>query len=88
MEKPPRWTVIPRDLMTNLTHKVDKDVENHLRENRVMAGYPGANFNAECWFVEDHFHAAVYVGGKHRATVTAPTPQELMTAVSNDFGWA
>lgn len=94
LPKPPNWPLLddPEDwgskhLMSNFDHEVDQDVAQELRNNQAMAKYAGWNFNADCWFADGQFHAAVHVYGVHRATVSADTPEALMELVSNTFGW-
>lgn len=73
-------------LMSNRDHEVNQDVAQQLRNNQVLAEYSGWNFHATCWFADEQFHAEVCVHHVHRATVSAPTPEELMELVSSDFG--
>lgn len=89
--KVPDWPVLPgepfgKTLMSNFDHDVDQEVAQQLRDGQVMVKYPGWNFFAACWFADEQFHAGVYVLDDHRATISASTPEELMAAVSDEFG--
>jgi hypothetical protein len=83
----PDWPELDDNLMSNFDHEVDQTVAQLLRNGRVWAGYPGWNFFAHCWFADDQFHAAVLVYHEHRSTISAETPEELMKAVSDTYGW-
>lgn len=85
---PPDWPAFGEFLMSNFDHRVNQDVAQALRDGNVVADYPGMNFYARCWVGEDgRFYAAVKRYHVHVATFSAPTPEELMTAVSDEFGW-
>lgn len=75
-----------RELMSNFDHEVDHEVAQRLRSEEVLAGYPGWNFYATCWFADGQFHAEVSCHGVHRATISAETPEKLMKMVSEAFG--
>ena len=72
--------------MSNNNGKVDHEVAQQLRDQQVMAKYPGWNFNAECWFADEKFHAAVYTYHVYRMTISAKTPEKLMKKVRKQFG--
>jgi hypothetical protein len=92
--KPPDWPILRGEdgwtvaLMSNFDHEVDEEVAEKLRTENARAEYPGWNFNAECWFADGQFHAAVRTYHVHRETFSADTPEELMELVSGRFGWA
>lgn len=73
-------------LMSNSDHEVDQAVAQQLHDEQVLAEYSGWNFHAICWFDDGQFYAEVCSHHIHRATLSAPTPEELMEKVSNDFG--
>lgn len=83
----PDWPMLDDDLMSNFDYEVDQGVARQLRDGEVMAKYAGWNFNADCWFADGLFHAAVYRYHALAATMSAATPEELMTLVSDEFGW-
>lgn len=87
MRSLPDWPTLGAELMSNFDHEVNQAVAQHLRDEQVIAWYPAQNFWADCWFDDDQFHAAVRVFYENRGTVSATTPQELMTAVSDQYGW-
>ena len=89
----PDWPVLKeegtwtgKNLMSNFDHQVDDVVAQQLRDEQVMAVYPGWDFNALCWFADDRFHAAVYRYHVRRAIISASTPKKLMKAVCKAFG--
>lgn len=83
----PDWPMLDEALMSNFDREVDRDVARQLRDGQVMAKYAGWNFNADCWFADGLFHAAVYRYHAHCDTMSAETPEELMTLVSDEYGW-
>jgi hypothetical protein len=92
IKSPPDWPLLPgswsgKTLMSNFDHEINQEVAQQLRDGEFMAKYSGWNFNADCWFADEQFYAAVYVYHTHRATFHAKTPQALMMLVSNAFGW-
>ena len=74
-------------LMSNCDREVDQNIAQRLRTEQVLAKYAGWNFNADCWFADGWFCAAVYTHHVHRATFSARTPEDLMQLVSEQFGW-
>lgn len=88
LQEPPDWPMLDDDIMSNFDHEVDQAVAQKLRDEKVLAPYPGWDFWACCWFSKGQFHAAVNTYRVHRATISAATPEELMKAVSDKFGWA
>jgi hypothetical protein len=74
-------------LMTNYDHSVNHEVADKLRSGQYRAEFTGWNFHAACWYHADRFWAEVSVFGQHRATFDAETPEQLMAAVNERFGW-
>lgn len=82
----PDWPVLDDDLMSNFDHSVDQAVADRLRNEQVLAIYPGWDFNATCWFADGMFHAGVHVFHEYIETLSAGTPEELMTLVCEEYG--
>lgn len=74
-------------LMSNFDHEVDQHVAERLQAEKVRAKYAGWNFNADCWFENGEFYAAVYCYHRYQTTFHADTPEELMILVSNKYGY-
>jgi hypothetical protein len=74
--------------MSNFDHTVDPGLEDDLRAG--MRGEHSAwNFHGEVWFDPDEgvFKEEVSVYGVKRGVLSAPTLEELMRAVSDEYGW-
>lgn len=83
----PDWPMLDDELMSNFDHEVNQQMAQRLRHDQVTARYPAWNFFAHCWFADDQFHAAVLVYHEHVGSFSADTPEELMKAVSDAYGW-
>lgn len=86
MIEAPDWPKVDSDLMSNFDREVDREVEQRLRNEKVIAGYPGWNFHATCWYTNGLFHAQVGVYNVHVDTFSAPTPDDLMVLVCQQYG--
>ena len=75
--------------MSNFDHAIEEGCEEALRASpaKVYAGYPGYNFYAQVFFENGEFHAEVQTYCSFRGTWSAPALEELMSTVSNRFGW-
>lgn len=76
-------------LMLNYDHYIDQVVADRLMNNNEYATYPGWNFYARVWFVKSEkvWCAEVFQYGVYIDTLVSQSPDELMTNVSNEFGW-
>lgn len=92
----PDWPFIDHDdrgmygglLMSNFDHEVNEDVAERMKTEQVLAEYTGRDFHAVCWYCDDQYHAKVCVYGVLRATISAPTPRDVMREVCEVFGAA
>jgi hypothetical protein len=73
-------------LMSNFDHQVDLAVAQRLKDEQGIAEYTAWNFHAECWFADGQYHALLCQHGIARATLSANTPEELMTLCCKGFG--
>lgn len=90
MIEEPDWPLLGSwpgtNLMSNCDDEIDSEVAQQLQNEQVRAKYPGWDFNANCWFADGEYHAAVYVYHSRRAIISAKTPKKLKQAVSKRFG--
>jgi hypothetical protein len=94
-EPAPDWPFIEDDdrgifggmLMSNSDREVNDRVAERMKTEEVLAEYTGWNFHAACWYRDGQYHAEVCVHHVHRATISGPTPQDVMREVSDIFGW-
>jgi len=76
------------NLMSNFDHKVNKEIEQQLKENyNLKADYPGWNFFGECWYKDDSFYCRVKCYRETVGYYKANTPEELMEEISNIYGY-
>lgn len=74
--------------MSNFDFSVDDGCEDRLRSERVFCRYAGWNFNGRVWLnAEGSFSCQVWVYGSPVATVQAGTLADLMTEVSDEWGY-
>lgn len=74
--------------MSNFDHSVDDGLEDDLRAG--MRGTHSAwNFNGQVWYDPDEqvFKEDVWVYHVKQATLSAPTLENLMRVVNDEFGW-
>jgi len=73
--------------MSNFDRAIDPGMEEDLR-NGMAASYYGRNFCCDyVWLDGDQFRAAVFVYGALSSVESAPTLEELMTEVSERYGY-
>lgn len=78
---------IEDSVMSNFDREVDEGVAAFLKANpRTHAGYPGWNFNGRVWF-EGCWKCEVWQYRSPIEVIEAESPQELMTAVSEKYGY-
>lgn len=84
----PDWPFTSDDLMSNFDGIIDEKVAAELKEQEVLAAYPGWNFHAQCWFDRQtgKYMAAVRRYHSLIATFAADTPAELRDVISGEFG--
>lgn len=76
-------------VMSNFYHTIPHGMAKALKEDRAAhAQYAGMNFNGCVHAVDGGFACEVMQYGKHAATVVSPNLKQLMTDVSNRFGWS
>lgn len=74
--------------MTNFDHTVDADLAEGLAGGETMADYAGWNFHGLVYSPEPGvFVADIHRYGVHVDFVEASTPEDLMEAVSDRWGW-
>jgi hypothetical protein len=84
-ESPHTWT---SKGMTNFDHSVDAGLADDLKAG-MRASHSAWNFNGQVWYDpdEDVFKEDVWVYHAKVATRSAPTLEDLMRVVNDEFGW-
>jgi len=88
--QPEERITLLRDLgMSNYDHSIDVGLAEALQAapGAVCARYTAYNFCAEVYFTDGQFRAGVWCYQIFQETIAANTPEELMTAVSDKYGW-
>jgi len=77
------------ELCTNFDRYIDTSVAAQLKDNpgKMVAGYPGWDFNALVYFLDDKYHAEVKVFGRVRGVISEDSVEELMDSVSSQYGY-
>jgi hypothetical protein len=75
--------------MSNFDHSIDDGFEDDLRGGQVVGEYAGWEFNAQVWFDQDseEFVCEVWRYGAAVEVVRASSLQEIMSQVSDRWGW-
>lgn len=73
--------------LSNLDHTIDDGIEDQLKSGQCWTQYAGINFNGRVWWDGEQFVCDVWVYGVSCELLAAPTLKELMTVVSNKYGW-
>ena len=75
--------------MTNFDHTIDDGFAEALQAqpNRVFGRHSGWNFNGMVWWNGTQFVEAVFQYHVLEKVLTAPTLEELMIVVSEEYGW-
>jgi hypothetical protein len=84
----PDWPWADDYLMSNFDHEVDEKIASELRNNQLRAKYSAWNFHAVCWFADGQYHAEICQYHNHVATLSAPTPEELMEKCCDEYGYS
>jgi hypothetical protein len=76
------------NVMSNFDHTVDPGMDEDLRAG-MRGEHTAWNFHGEVWFdpAEGAFKEEVSVYKVVRGILSAPTLEELMRAVSDEYGW-
>lgn len=73
-------------VMSNFDKKIDRDVENELKNNECFSQYAGWNFCGYVWYKEDKFYCEVWQYNSYIETVVENSLEEIMATVSSDYG--
>lgn len=92
---PSKWRCLHEDPlpevepdMSNFDHKVEPGAAEAIADGKHMANYAGWNFHAYAYLgAEGVYVADVHVFHTHRSFETADSLEELMTVVSDRYGW-
>jgi len=86
---PYRAKELDDSVMSNFDHTIDENIARELQKTEAFARYPGWDFNGQVWWDRKgkQWCCGVRVYKEHIDTVYAPDLEELMTAVSDKYGW-
>lgn len=73
--------------MSNFDFSVDPGVEGALRAGDAYTCYAGWNFHGKVWWDGEQFACQVWTYHTPRETIRAATLEELMHAVSSEYGY-
>jgi hypothetical protein len=72
--------------MSNFDHTIDPGFEEALRRGDCWGRHAGWNFNGQVWFADGMFYEEVWVYRVPQEVISAPTLEELMDAVNDEYG--
>jgi hypothetical protein len=89
-------SVIPDDWreidphMSNFDHEIDEGMEEGLKEPKTYSEHCAWDFHGKVWYDADEgvFKEEVWRYKEPVAVMSAPTLQELMTTVNDEWGWS
>lgn len=96
MKRPERRLHIPEEgwpwlgtIMSNSTGEIDHEKAEHLLTGEFYGHYAGWDFSGEVWMdlASEQWACEVWVGREPKEIILAPSLEELMTAVSEKYGW-
>ena len=78
-----------QDIMSNFDKVADHTVTLLLQTypGKAVARYPGWNFCSYVWHENGKFHCQVWVYNRPVEEISAVTPEEIMTLVSDKYGY-
>jgi len=75
-------------IMSNFDHAIDEDVVKAIKGKPHYAQYAGWNFCRYVWYADDQWHCEVWrYGSPEDSLVSANELEEIMTEVSDSYGW-
>ena len=74
------------EVMTNFSHTIDQAVAARLAETATSAQYSGWKFGGYVWWTDPNWSCEVWVWGEYEKTFEASTLEEIMEAVSAEYG--
>lgn len=85
---PDSYEDICKDVMTNNDHSICDGAETLLKENEIVARYPGWNFHGYVWWDRNvqRFKCCVYQFHHPVGTIIAETLQEVMDLCCDKYG--
>ncbi len=80
---------LAKSVMSNFDHAIDEDVAQELQKTKAYAHYPGWDFSGQVWWDRKgkQWCCGVWVYKRHVETMYAVDLRELMTEVSDKYGW-
>lgn len=76
------------EIMSNYDGLVMEETVSAIKGNKFYSHYSGWHFNGKVWFQDNRWHCEVWQYHSHMETISANSPQELMTNVSDKYGYA
>lgn len=74
------------DVMSNLDHNINREVELELKSGKCFSGYPAINFFGWIWFDGNCFICNVMRYGTHIETIISETLEDIMEKCCEKYG--
>ena len=84
---PSGLTDVGEAVASNCDHSFNAPLAERLKHEPVFSQYAGWHFCGYVWFGAGQYHCAVYTYKSYRETISAATMEDLMTAVSDNYGY-
>ncbi len=75
-------------VISNFDHAIDRDLEQRLKQEKVVLQYSARDFNGEVWYdpATSLYRCLVRVYGSPRETVSRQSLDEIMWYVCDEYG--
>ena len=74
-------------VLSNLDRGVDESVMEEIKGKELFSRYAGWNFNGLVWWQNKQWHCEVWRYRSYNETFSADTLEEIMTLVSDKYGY-
>lgn len=74
------------EICSNFDHKINGNVVDRLKREKLIADYPGLNFKGNVWFKDGKYYCAVWQYHVLVETIYGDTFQEVKEKVCDKYG--
>jgi hypothetical protein len=74
-------------IMSNFDREIVHATADSIKEKPFYSGYAGWNFHGKVWWQDGQWHCEVWQYRSYVETFSAQTLEEIMTLVSDEYGY-
>ena len=75
------------EIMSNFDMKINEETALAIKNKKLFSRYAGWNFNGKVFWLNNQWNCEVWVYGSPQQIISADTLKELMTDVSDEYGY-